>query len=293
MPVYEQTYRSFEGGPALRWRWRFVAAQELRVLAVSRVFKFLVFLGGLHYLFRVMQIVAFDIVAQDPNNPLAPLLQRADIFYISGQTFYDFISYQLTLMFVTLLYAGSGMICNDVRNNLPEVYFSKPLRWYDYLTGKLLALFVVGFFLTAGMALLLLLQHALMSPSWEVAIDCLRWSIGALGYSAAAVLPSALFILLCSCLVNGQNYAAITVIMTIIANTALAAMFAETLRYQNWYVFSVPVAVGHVGEKLFQLARPQIALTIPWTYSLLYVAGFSLVCLVFLVIRVRKMEVAS
>ena len=293
MPVYEQTYRSFEGGPPQRWRWRFVAAQELRVLAASRVFKFLVFLGGLHYLLRVLQIVAFDIVAQDPNNPLAPLLQRADIFYISGQTFYDFISYQLTLMFVTLLYAGSGMICNDVRNNLPEIYFSKPLRWYDYLVGKFLALFVVGFVLTAGMALLLLLQHALMSPSWKVVVDCLRWSVGALGYSAAAVLPSALFILLCSSLVTGQNYAAITVIMTLVANTALAAMFAETMRYQNWYVFSVPVAVGHVGEKLFQLARPQIALTVSWYYSLLYVAGVSAVSLVMLALRIRKMEVAS
>ncbi|HPU97227.1 MAG TPA: hypothetical protein PLO53_04630 [Candidatus Hydrogenedentes bacterium] len=293
MPVFEQTYRSFEGGPPLRWRWRFVAAQELRVLAVSRVFKFLVFLGGLHYLFRVLQIVAYDIVAQDPNNPLAPLLRQADMFYISGQTFYDFINFQLSLMFVTLLYAGSGMICNDIRNNLPEIYFSKPLRWYDYLFGKFLALFLVGFSLTAVMALLLILQHALMSPSWKVVGDCLNWAGGSLGYAAAAVVPAALFILLCSSLVNGQNYAAITVIMALIANTALAAMFAETLRYQNWFLFSLPVAVGHVGEKLFRLARPQIALTVPWTWSLLYVAVFSLLCLLWLAFRIRKMEVAT
>ncbi len=293
MPVYEQAYRSFEGGPPLRWRWRFVAAQELRVLGVSKVFKFLVLLGGLHYLFRVLQIVAYDIVAQDPNNPLAPLLRQADMFYISGQTFYDFINYQLTVMFITLLYAGSGMICNDVRNNLTEVYFSKPLRWHDYLLGKFLTLCAVGMFLTGGMAVLLAAQHALMMPSWKVAGESLRWGLASLGYATVAVVPSALFILLCSALVNGQNYAGITVIMALFANTALAAMFAEILRYQNWYAFSVPVAVGHLGEKMFQLPRPQIALTIPWSWSLCYVAGLSVVCLVALAFRVRRMEVAS
>ena len=58
-------------------------------------------------------------------------------------------------------------------------------------------------------------------------------------------------------------------------------------------MFSVPVAVGHVGEKLFQLARPQIALTVSWHYSLLYVAVVSLISLVILAFRLRKMEVAS
>ena len=71
----------------------------------------------------------FDYIMQDPNTMLYPIIKQLKVITVNDQTFFDFIRWQSPLVFVVLLFAGSGMICNDVRNNLTEIYFSKPLNW--------------------------------------------------------------------------------------------------------------------------------------------------------------------
>lgn len=291
MPVYEQTYRNYEGGLRHKFRWWIVIEQEFRVLSRSRVFKFLVLLAGLHVIFRVLQVVGYDVIVQDPNHPMAPLLKQVDVIVVNARMFYDFVVIQTPLMFITLLYAGSGMICNDIRNNLMEIYFSKPLRWYDYVLGKVLALILLGLALTAGPVLFVLIQHNMLLPGMQTIQDSLFWGSAAIGFSLIIVIPTALCILACSALMPGQNYAAITVFMLLIANSAMATLLAGALRERDYLVLSFPMTLNRLGQQLFQDKR--LLFELRWEWSMAFVAATCLTALAIVMWRARRAEVAA
>ena len=73
----------------------------------------------------------------------------------------------MQLVFITIIDAGSGLICNDFRNNLMEVYFSKPLNWRDYVMGKVMTLVTIGMALSAIPTLFMALLHVLFVPTLE------------------------------------------------------------------------------------------------------------------------------
>jgi hypothetical protein len=291
VPVYEQTYRNYEGGLRHQFRWWIVVEQEFRVLSRSRIFKFLVLLAGIHVIFRVLQVVGYDVIVQDPNHPMAPILKQVDVIVVNGKMFFDFVRLQTPLMFITLLYAGSGMICNDIRNNLMEIYFSKPLRWYDYALGKVLALTLLGLALTALPVLLVLLQHNLLLPGVQTLNDSLFWGSAAVGFSLVVVIPTALCILACSALMPGQNYAAITVFMLLIANSTMAGLLAGALRERNYLVLSFPMALDRIGQRLFGETR--LLFELHWKWPLLYVGLVCLAALCIVLWRARRAEVAA
>ena len=165
MPIYEQSYRTFDGATPRQAQWATVATQEWRANTRSRFLIYLFIAGGFHFMARVAQIIIFDLLVGDPNHPLSQVFGSVTFLKIEPKTFLQFLEIQAPLTFFAMLLVGSGMICNDFRNHLMEVYFSKPVTWRDYLLGKLLALVSVGMMLTAVPALLLVLLHNLIDPA--------------------------------------------------------------------------------------------------------------------------------
>jgi len=291
VPIYTNTYREYDGRPRRWFRWLVVVEQELKTLAKFRVFKALFLLAFLHVIVRMLQVVAYDVMAQDPNNPLQMLLSNLDIIEINARTFFSFLYTQTSLMFILLLYSGAGMICNDTRNNLMEVYFSKPLTWKDYVIGKILSLVFLGLSITAVPGVLLVLFHNLLVPGVETLQVSWWWPLSITGYSLAIVLPTALCILACSALLPSQNYATITIIMALVANTSLAGLLAGLLRQRDYLGVSFPLALRRLGEYLFNENR--ILFSLSWHWCLLYVVVVSLCALAVVLRKVRREEIAS
>jgi ABC-type transport system involved in multi-copper enzyme maturation permease subunit len=291
MPIYKRTYRRFDGRAVGRFRWLIMMKQELRVLADFKIFKALVLLASLHVLFRFLQVLAYDVIAQDPNNPLTPFLLQATALMVNERMFFDFIRIQTPLMFIMLLFAGSGMVCNDFRNNLMEVYFSKPLTWRDYLLGKCLALVTLGLSVTALPAVGLLLLHNLLMPGWDNLMDGLAWGAAALGFSLVIVVPSALAILASSALIRSQGFAAVAIFMLLLAESSIAAILAEMLRNRDYLVISFPMALNRIGQEFFGDTR--LLFDLRWEWSMLYVTLFCLGCVAVVAAKVRRAEVAA
>lgn len=291
MPIYSKTYRTFEGSPRNRFRWLVVIEQELKTLAKFRVFKLLYLLACIHVVVRLLQIVAYDVIAQDPNSPLQMVFANLDVAEINASTFFSFLYMQTSLVFIIVLYAGSGMICNDVRNNLMEVFFSKPLTWLDYALGKILTLFLLGLSITALPAVLLVALHNLLLPAMATLQASWWWPAAIVAYSVAMVLPMILCILACSALLPSQNYAAITVFMALIANSSLAGLLAGLLRQRDLLALSFPLSIRRLGEVMFQDKRVLFSLEWPWCFG--YVAAVSLVALFIILLKVRRQEIAS
>lgn len=291
MPVYRRTYRNFEGSYRRSFRWALVFAQEWRLLLKFKIFIVLMLVAQLHTLLRLLQIVAYDVIMQDPNNVLTPILSQVQIIVVNQRAFYDFVQLQAPMVLLMTLYAGAGMICNDARNNLLDVYFSKPISWRDYVIGKVLALVSLGMSITALPAIVLVLMHNILRPSWELLYESWWWPGALTLFSLIIVLPCALTVLACSAVLRSQGFAAITVFMTIIVVSAMGGLLANLLRDRDYVLISFPATVYRLGTELFDV--PKLRFDVPWETSAIYVAVVCIVALLVIARVIRRAEVAS
>lgn len=290
MPVYARTYRHYDGEFRRFARWMLVVEQELRILAKSKIFQMLCLGAALHTLLRLLQIVSYDVIMQDPNHPAAAVLQQVEVIVVKESTFLDFLGIQAPLVLLTCLFAGSGMICNDFRNNLMEVYFSKPITWRDYALGKIMTLVLIGLAFTAAPGIFLVVVHNMLAPGWDTLSTTIWWPLEILAFSLLIVVPAALGVLACSALLQSQNYAAIAVFMIVVANSALGALLAGFLRDPNYLIVSFPVALSRVGQAIFH--QQHLLFTLHWGWALFYILAVCLIALYIVFRRVRRAECA-
>ncbi len=290
MPIYEQMYRSYEGGLRQRLRWGVIVLQELRVLFAARPFIVLLIVAVMHFSFRVFQVISYDLLASDPNNPIAATLRNVAMMVVNEKMFHDYLLLQCPLVFLISLYAGSGMICNDFRNNLMEVYFSKPISWRDYALGKVMTLVGIGLALTAVPAIILVVLHNLLAPSWATLRETSSYPVSITLFSLVIVGPCALGVLASSSLFRSQRFAGIGVFMVLFTNGALGALLAELLHKPHYSVLAFPVAVNRIGERLFH--SQHVTAEVSLGGSVAFVAIVCSVALWVVCRRARQGEVA-
>jgi len=291
MPIYQQTYRSYQGTLRRRFRWWTIVKQELRVLFSQRAFVILMMAALLHFVFRILQIVAFDIVRMDPNNPINAMIQNVGMFVVNDAMFFDFLRIQSSVVFLTCIFAGSGMICDDTRNNLMEVYFSKPISWKDYVLGKTMTLVVIGLLLTAVPGLILVILHNLLAPGWKTLTQTYWYPGSILAFSLVIVVPCALGVLASSALLKSQRFASIAVFMVLFADLAMGGILSEALHMRNYAIVAFPAAIDHLGSLLFK--QKHSMLTMHWTWPALFEAVVCLGCLWIVCRKVKRAEVAA
>jgi len=288
MPIYEQTYREYDGVLRLHFRWWIIIMQELRVLMKSRFFKLIMLGALLHILARMLQITLFHTVNQDPNNPLADIFSQLAALSVNSSMFYDFIRIQGPMVFILIVFTGSGMIGNDFNNNLMEIYFSKPITWVDYAIGKIGTLVLLGMIITAIPGILLVV---LQLPGVETIKDSWWWPFAILGYSLAIIMPCVLGVLASSALIRSKNFAAVGIFMILIANSTMGVILGEVLKNNNYRILSFPMAVGRIGQQFFKEGRLMFELR--WEWSLLYVVLVCLISAAIIFRTVRRAEMAA
>lgn len=291
MPIYLQSYRTYEGQARGSFRWLTMVRQEWRVLIKVRTFQVVIVLGYLHACLRLLQVVAYDTVASDPNSPMYMILQRLQALVVDERMFFDFLRMQGGLVFVATILAGAGIICDDVKNNLMEVYFSKPLTWRDYVVGKVVAVVCVGLVFTAVPALLCLVLHNMLVPSIET-VRATYWIGGSiLAFSFLMVLPCALGVLASSALSRSGRYASIAVFTLLFGNLLVGQMVKDLLHQADYSVVALPLAINRVGTALFAQRGAEWDALCGW--SALYVVAVCAVCLWIVCRKVRREEVAA
>jgi len=142
MPVYEQSYRHWEGvlneGAQT---WLVIARNGIRLLW-RRWMIILVIMAYIPFIVRVAQIYlvsGFGFNINQLGKDAAKFLQVDPAFFenfIHGQSFF---------IVLIILLAGSGLIAVDKKHNALQLYFSKPLTKWEYLSGKFAILsFYIG-----------------------------------------------------------------------------------------------------------------------------------------------------
>jgi ABC-2 type transport system permease protein len=198
VPIYRERYRRREGGLDAPGRsWVVIAAYALRALARRKAFMYLMILGWIPAVARGVQIYAAA------NFPQAAFLA------ITPQTFRDFLNQQELFVFFITVYAGSGLIADDIRSNALQLYLSRPLTRMQYAAGKFAVLATALALVTWVPAMLLLVVEVLFAGSLSFVRSNLYLVPAITVFSIVEVAVSALTMLALSSLSKSRWFVAV------------------------------------------------------------------------------------
>jgi len=242
MPIYDLGYRHWTG----RWtshpyRWWAITRRGIGMLAKNKRFLILMILSGIPFLVRAVMIYASTLVSD-----------RVPMLRIDAGFFEDFLTQQMRFFaLIIAVYAGAGLISNDLKANALQIYLSKPITRRDYLIGKLgiLVFFLALPTLVPGLLLFLL------AILFKANIDFLRefyWVPGSiLGYSALIMFGFSLVMLALSSLSKSSRFAGVNFIAVFFFSHILCNILSSILRTSHVAWISLPNNLTQVGDMLF------------------------------------------
>jgi ABC-type transport system involved in multi-copper enzyme maturation permease subunit len=229
------------------------------------------------------------------ENPsrLVHLLKNILLLNGSGETYRNFISYQGYIVMVVLALAGAVLIGNDMQHGSLPFYLSKPLSSWHYLLGKGLAVAVFINLMTTLPAVALFVQYGLLD-SWSYFLDNADLLAGILGYGAVLTICLTLLLLATA------SWLRRTVPMIMAWTTLfffcrmLGSALVDLLHYDvRWRLIDLWHDTYLVGSTLLQvdLNGPRASPQPPWYEGALVLGGMSALCLIYLTLRIRAVEI--
>ena len=158
MPIYEETYRGWEGRLAERPKsWWVIAKAGIRLLW-KRGMMLIILLSAIPFVVRAVQIYLLTRFGDNTQ-----VLEAIRGFQVNPAFFMSFLQGQHFFLILVMIIAGAGLIAGDRRLNALPLYFSKPVGFGDYLGGKFLVLFFYGGLVTLVPGLALFILRLLLS----------------------------------------------------------------------------------------------------------------------------------
>ena len=243
MPIYDLSYRHWAG----RWtshpyRWWVITRQGIGLLIRRKLFVALMFLSMIPFLVRAVMIY-FATVA----TAALPSFMQVDASF-----FENFLGQQMFFTFAIAIYAGAGLISNDLKANALQIYLAKPITRQDYFLGKL---GTVVFFLalpTLLPGLLLWILALLFRANAAFFIQNAWLAAPIIGYSLIIIVTHALMILALSSLTRSSRFAGINFAAAFFFTQILQAILSAIFRTSQLAWISVRNDLSQLGACLFR-----------------------------------------
>jgi len=279
VPIHRERYRRRDGGTDVRGRaWVVICVQGLRGLVKKRAFLYLMLVAWIPCLVRAVQLY---VVANFP---------QASFLEISARTFRDFLDQQELFVFFITVYAGSGLIADDIRANALQLYLSRPVTRTQYAAGKLAVLMVALALVTWVPATVLLILQPMFAGNATFLRNNLFLVPAIAMFSLVEISVAAATMLALSSLSKSRWFVAV---MYAGAAFFTQAVFAATRLATQSTSFSWLALFGNlvqVGDVIFRL-KPRY--DTPPVVSALVLAGLLAVSGLVLARRVRAIEVVT
>jgi ABC-2 type transport system permease protein len=207
----------------------------------------------------------------------------------SGETFKNFIWFQGYMVMVILALAGSVLIGNDLRFGSLPFYLSKPLSRRHYLLGKGLAVAVFINMMTTLPAWVLFFQYGLLesfSYFWN------RWYLffGIIGYGLVLSVSLTLILLAtASWLRRTVPLIMAWTTMFFFARLLARGMVEDLHLDPRWRLIDLWNDTYLVGMACLRV--PGEPGQPAWPWAALVLTGVCLVCLTFLTLRIKAVEI--
>ncbi|NQT23974.1 hypothetical protein HQ585_01330 [candidate division KSB1 bacterium] len=281
MPIYDQAYKPWEGQLLPNPKaWWVIAKTGIRLMWQKWVIVLLVF-SSFPFAVRGVQIYLMNRVGDSSQ-----LGDFTDKLEINPGFFEGFLKGQTFLFLLILAIIGAGLIANDRRFKALQIYFSKPLSFWDYVGGKMLVLAFYSALITVVPAILLFIIQLLLSGDSTFLVDYYWIPFSILAIWMISVLVLGGLILTLSASVN--NSAAAILFFAIL-------MFSDIIRkilsrIPDVGLASIGADIQQVTAVLFGNPRPHDFSPYGAWIALLLVVG---ICLLILRLRLRPTEVVK
>ncbi len=284
MPIHTQDYRHWEGTlkPHNPMRWCVITKAELKLLAQRKFVRLIVAIPPIIYV--LVHAVLIYIVNQIPGT--------ADVFKVDAEGFQRFLFLiPLTPLLIALIviFGGSGLIANDLKNNSLSLYLSKPISWIDYLIGKFAVVGILLACLTLVPGILLFFEHVLLTDiSFFEENYWVLLSI--IAYSTIIIVPASLLILVFSSLTSNPRYATIGFCAVWFGTYVVFEILRTFLHDSKMAWVSIWTSYDRLGTALFGISSNY---SVPWFWSLFTIVVLMLFCVFILRHRIRAVEIVK
>ncbi|NWG13129.1 MAG: ABC transporter permease subunit [Acidobacteria bacterium] len=243
MPIHDLGYRHWKGEwTSHPYRWWVITRQGIQLLMKRRRFLVLMILSAIPFVVRGAMIYFATVVGAS-----APFLK------INARFFEDFISQQMFFAFFIAIYAGAGLISNDLRANALQIYFSKPITRRDYVIGKLGVLVWFLSLPTLVPGLILFLLAVLFAPDTAFLREHYWVPVSVTAYSLVMVLTFALVILTLSSLTRSSRFAGINFAAVFFFSQILYGILSGILRSRRVAWVSLGNNIEQLGDTIFRI----------------------------------------
>jgi ABC-2 type transport system permease protein len=282
VPIHRERYRRREDGFDLLGRaWAVIAANGLRTLVRKRAFLFLMILAWIPVVVRGVQIWAAANV---------PGMSQIGMLAVTPRMFRDFLDQQAPLVFFLTVYAGSGLVADDIRANALQLYLSRPVTRAQYVAGKAAILMTSLVAITWVPAMLLLLLVPTFSGSAAFVRENLLLIPAIAAYTIIQITLVAFLILALSSTSKSRWFVAVMYAGLTFFTRAVFSVLGAVLPGSSFSWVSLSANVEQVGDVLFRM--PPRYDTHP-AISALAIVSVVAVSIVVLGRRIRAIEVVT
>ncbi len=194
----------------------------------------------------------------------------------------------LFMVVMILVFCGAGLIADDLKHNALQLYFARPLKKRDYLTGKAAVIFFFLLIVTLIPGIVFIVFKLIFAGNLQFFASYPWLILSVIAYSLMITTFFAFYTLLLSSIGKNRRYVAILIFGVYIFSDIFSAIFNEIFHSQYFFLLSIKSNLQQVGAVLFDQRTPW---NIPWYYSLLAIAAICLLSAYMLKRKVRGVEI--
>ena len=307
MPIFDQGYQHWKGTLSGHgWRWWTVTRRGVGVALKNRWTRLLMLFAWFPAALLIALLVAWGLIEQR-SNLLAPLVQAFEPLRKFAQTpranrlavwrfCYDlFFQFEITFTMILVVLVGPGLVSQDLRFNALPLYFSRPLRRFDYFAGKLGVIAVPLAAVMIVPALIAYIIGVVFSLDPTVLADTFVVLLGALTYGLVVVLSAGTLMLALSSLSRSSRAVGGLWVGIWLIGSMLAGGLTAMLK-QDWCpLLSYTENIKTVGRALLGVdPESQLGGSLvhqpPWTWSALVLLALMGLSVWILSLRVKSLD---
>lgn len=210
--------------------------------------------------------------------------EGVDIFTVNPAYFKNYMTMDFLLFMIVMImvFCGAGLISDDLKYNSLQLYFSRPLKKFHYLTGKAAVIAFFLFMVTLVPGIVFILMKLIFSGNLRFFQQYPWLILSVLVYSVFITGFFAFYVMLLSSLNKNRRYVAVLIFGLYLFTDILFGIFYGIFRSKYFSLISIKVNLQQVGSVLFKQKTPY---DIPWLYSLLILV---LICVVSALVLRKK-----
>jgi ABC-type transport system involved in multi-copper enzyme maturation permease subunit len=278
MPIYDQTYRHWKGTlKSQTFRWWIITKEGLKIILKNKLFLLFIMAPPI-IVFLVHGAIIYGVNVYG---------RLANLNVINPNFFYRFIMQQTFFIAVICVFAGSGLISNDLKYNALQFYFSKPLNRMSYLVGKFVLIILLMCFITLAPGIILFIENGLLSNLSYFLEDI--WLLGAIVlYCFIVIIPTGLLILALSSTTKNSRYAGIIFISILVGTPILGETLREVLDIKAAIYVSYWRNLDILGREIFAIPNRY-----NWYLAMLVILGIIGFCIWLISRNIKEVEITK